>query len=130
MNQQGGPQAFQGLAQVPHPSGMPMPHGFPPLDPNNPISAIMAMQALGFPSLPGFPPLPVAGSPIVHSASPTGFSPLGDQQSLVPFSHTQNRIAERCKDYDTKGFCASGSMCPYDHGNDHIVVPGASDGEC
>ncbi|KAF4538014.1 CCCH zinc finger and RRM domain-containing protein [Lasiodiplodia theobromae] len=36
--------------------------GFPQVDPNNPMSAIMAMQALGFPPLPGMPQLPM-GAP-------------------------------------------------------------------
>ena len=38
------------------------------------------------------------------------------------------RIGRRCKDYDTKGYCARGSSCPYEHGSDRIVAPGATDG--
>ncbi|OAQ25203.1 hypothetical protein K457DRAFT_129181 [Linnemannia elongata AG-77] len=29
---------------------------------------------------------------------------------------------QRCRDYDEKGFCMRGDMCPYDHGDDRIVV--------
>ncbi|KAG0306294.1 hypothetical protein BGZ97_000799, partial [Linnemannia gamsii] len=29
---------------------------------------------------------------------------------------------QRCRDYDEKGFCLRGDMCPYDHGDDRIVV--------
>ncbi|KAG0217345.1 hypothetical protein B0O80DRAFT_529018 [Mortierella sp. GBAus27b] len=29
---------------------------------------------------------------------------------------------QRCRDYDEKGFCMRGDMCPYDHGEDRIVV--------
>ncbi|KAF9090612.1 hypothetical protein BGX29_011371 [Mortierella sp. GBA35] len=35
----------------------------------------------------------------------------------------QNRPRrQRCRDYDEKGFCLRGDMCPYDHGDDRIVV--------
>jgi len=90
----------QNLPSMPTP-----PPGFPPLDPNNPMVAIMAMQAMGFPSLPGFPGL--SGSPAPNGAPP-----------LIP------SIRQRCRDYDTKGYCAAGSNCPYEHGVDHIVLPG------
>uniref|UniRef100_A0A8C9R597 RNA binding motif protein 26 n=1 Tax=Scleropages formosus TaxID=113540 RepID=A0A8C9R597_SCLFO len=29
---------------------------------------------------------------------------------------------KRCRDYDEKGFCMRGDMCPFDHGNDPVVV--------
>ncbi|KAJ3396377.1 hypothetical protein HDU92_003219 [Lobulomyces angularis] len=29
---------------------------------------------------------------------------------------------QRCRDYDEKGFCLRGDLCPYDHGADRIVV--------
>ncbi|KAF9111475.1 hypothetical protein BGX27_004872 [Mortierella sp. AM989] len=29
---------------------------------------------------------------------------------------------QRCRDYDEKGYCMRGDMCPYDHGEDRIVV--------
>lgn len=28
----------------------------------------------------------------------------------------------RCRDYDEKGFCMRGELCPFDHGNDPVVV--------
>ena len=28
----------------------------------------------------------------------------------------------RCRDYDEKGYCMRGELCPYDHGNDPLVV--------
>ncbi|XP_072040511.1 LOW QUALITY PROTEIN: RNA-binding protein 26-like [Amphiura filiformis] len=33
---------------------------------------------------------------------------------------------ERCRDYDEKGFCMRGDMCPYDHGVDPVVVEDVS----
>ena len=32
----------------------------------------------------------------------------------------------RCRDYDEKGFCMRGDMCPYDHGADPVVVDDVS----
>lgn len=65
--------------------------GMPPIDPNNPMATLLAMQqALGL--LPGMP-----------NGGSTG---------------------QRCRDYDTKGFCAAGVSCPYEHGNDPVVIPG------
>ncbi|KAF9968692.1 hypothetical protein BGZ70_010198 [Mortierella alpina] len=34
----------------------------------------------------------------------------------------QERRRQRCRDYDEKGFCMRGDDCPYDHGEDRIVV--------
>lgn len=92
----------------------PMPPGFPIFDPNDPMGAMMAFQAMGFPPMPGMPSQPQAGSPPVGRPSPGA--------SLPP------RIKQRCKDYDTKGFCVLGSTCPYEHGNDHLVAPGKAEG--
>lgn len=119
-----GPLSMAAMAGMPGMPGMPPmptpPPGFPPLDPNNPLSAIMAMQAMGFPPLPGFPPLAPAGSPTSASHVAGGNT---SQREPPP-----KRVGERCKDYDTKGFCALGSACPYEHGPDLIVIPGQSDG--
>jgi hypothetical protein len=46
----------------------------------------------------------------------TGMSSTSDQKSTM---HKR----QRCRDYDTKGFCVRGSACPFDHGNDHLVAP-------
>lgn len=31
-------------------------------------------------------------------------------------------VRKRCRDYDEKGFCMRGDMCPFDHGSDPVVV--------
>jgi len=98
------PQAFPNLPQMPSP-----PPGMPPLDPNNPMAALLAMQAIGMP-FPGMPPYPQAGSPVGQVGSPiSGFPPPVKRQ--------------RCRDYDTKGLCARGNTCIYEHGTDSIFVP-------
>ena len=111
--------------RVPNIPAMPTPPaGFPPLDPSNPLAAIMAMQALGM------PPLPPNMSQLSHNGSPTYF-----QQQSPPFPRPASqgspvgngmpvkRAGQRCMDYDTKGYCALGSQCPYEHGQNHIVFP-------
>ncbi|EON69236.1 hypothetical protein W97_08496 [Coniosporium apollinis CBS 100218] len=114
----GGPamQRAPAMPQMPTP-----PPGFPPLDPNNPLAAILAMQALGFPSIPGFPPLPTAGSPT------NTFSQPGSQAPPARDAAPMRQPGRRCQDYDTKGFCALGGSCPYEHGTNHIVVSSQSD---
>ena len=111
------PHGVPGLAQsspIPFP-GMPTPPpGFPfEFDPSDPIAAMMTMQAIGFPPLPGMPAFP-------QGPTLTGLQQLGDQADAPRL----RKSGGRCRDYDTKGFCTRGSSCPYEHGIDHIVVPG------
>lgn len=83
--------------------GMPEPPpGMPPLDPNNPMAAILAMQSMGFP-VPGLSSFPDQNSGM-------------EQGPSVPKK-------QRCRDYDLKGFCARGNTCMYEHGQDSIYVP-------
>lgn len=79
------------------------PPGLPPFDPNNPMAAFLAMQQMGF-TLPGMPPLPEEGR------APAGRQP-------------HQKRNQRCRDYDTKGFCARGASCKFEHGGDSIYVP-------
>lgn len=71
-------------------------------DPNNPLEAMMRLQAMGVP-LPPLPPFP------------------GQQQLSGP----PQRRRQRCRDYDTKGYCARGNSCMFEHGTDSIYVPPA-----
>ncbi|KAK5138458.1 hypothetical protein LTR08_000044 [Meristemomyces frigidus] len=82
------------------------PPGMPQYDPNNPMAALLAMQQMMGLQLP---PMPDAGSP---SAS-NGFGPP--------------RSGQRCRDYDTKGYCARGISCPYEHGENPYIVPQLND---
>ncbi|KAJ9203646.1 hypothetical protein DTO164E3_276 [Paecilomyces variotii] len=86
-------------SQFPAPGGFPgMPAGFPPFDPNDPMGAMLALQNMGFPPMPGMPPLP-------------------QQQGNLAGKST-----ERCPLYDTQGICYLGATCPYQHG-DSVVPP-------
>ncbi|XP_034746798.1 RNA-binding protein 27 isoform X3 [Etheostoma cragini] len=39
-----------------------------------------------------------------------------------PFSNKTVTLKQRCRDYDEKGFCVRGDLCPFDHGNDPLIV--------
>ncbi|KAM7374591.1 hypothetical protein PAMP_007238 [Pampus punctatissimus] len=39
-----------------------------------------------------------------------------------PFSNKNASLKQRCRDYDEKGFCVRGDLCPFDHGNDPLIV--------
>jgi RNA-binding protein 26 len=77
------------------------PPWIPPSNPHDPIPAFLAAQAAaawGFPGLPG--------------------TKIDGEKAII------KKVGERCMDYDEKGFCMKGDTCPYEHGVDHIVVPG------
>ncbi|RKF72966.1 putative rrm domain protein [Golovinomyces cichoracearum] len=69
-------------------------------DPNDPMTAMLAMQALGFP----FP----------------GANPFGPMDFSSPNDPSTSSNKRRCRDYDVKGFCARGIMCNFEHGEDSI----------
>uniref|UniRef100_A0A3B5A435 RNA binding motif protein 27 n=1 Tax=Stegastes partitus TaxID=144197 RepID=A0A3B5A435_9TELE len=39
-----------------------------------------------------------------------------------PFSNKTPSLKQRCRDYDEKGFCVRGDLCPFDHGSDPLIV--------
>lgn len=86
-----------------------LPPGFPWAD--DPMAALLAMQA--WTGMPGFPPI----------APPTA-PPVKDAGTGAPRKPVERKIGERCNDYDEKGYCMQGDMCPYEHGTDHIVIAG------
>ncbi|OAX78262.1 hypothetical protein ACJ72_07433 [Emergomyces africanus] len=101
--------------------GMP-PAGFPPFNPNDPIAAMMTLQAMGFPQLPGMPPLPQLPLPTGATGPNQPSAAVGGSPPPPPAS-----IPQRCRDYDTQGFCVLGSTCPYQHGTDRLVAPTRDD---
>ena len=116
---------FRGSALAPPP-----PSPFP-FDPTDPMTTILAMQAMGLPSLPGFPgglpPLPQAFTPDTFGPG-SGIGPGSGMPTLPGTDGQLTKPGVRCIDYDEKGFCALGGTCPYDHGTDHIIVPGQNEG--
>ncbi|KAI9655547.1 MAG: hypothetical protein M1821_005340 [Bathelium mastoideum] len=111
--------------RVPSVPAMPTPPaGFPPLDPNNPLAAMMAMQAMGMPPLPNMPPLPHVGSPTYFQQQSPPFPRPGSQGASTGKGIPLKQLRQRCSDYDTQGYCALGSQCPYEHGQSHNFAPG------
>ncbi|KAF5283114.1 hypothetical protein FQA39_LY17421 [Lamprigera yunnana] len=43
-------------------------------------------------------------------------------QSVIVHNSENRTPKKRCRDYDEKGFCMRGEMCPYDHGVDPVVL--------
>ena len=82
-------------------------------DANDPMAAMIAIQAMGLPPLPGMPQLPQL------------VSPNGNHQFGGPTLSSLNgsSLKERCKDYDVQGYCARGDSCPYEHGTDRLIAP-------
>ncbi|PWA22775.1 hypothetical protein CCH79_00002429, partial [Gambusia affinis] len=39
-----------------------------------------------------------------------------------PFGGKNTPLKQRCRDYDEKGFCVLGDLCPFDHGSDPLIV--------
>ena len=78
-------------------------------DPNAPV------QFPGYPSMEGYPD-PFAAMAALQAM---GF-PGSPQIQVSPVKKRKGK----CRDYDTKGYCARGDLCPYQHGLDHMVVPG------
>ena len=101
------PPGFSNTTDIPLPQGL-------PFDTNDPMAAIMAMQAMGLPPLPGMPALPQTSSRNTHPH-------FKGQSSYVSAAAG---LKERCRDYDTQGFCARGDSCPYEHGTDRLIAPG------
>ncbi|OJJ47230.1 hypothetical protein ASPZODRAFT_151756 [Penicilliopsis zonata CBS 506.65] len=89
-----------------------MPPGFPPFDQNDPMAAMMALQSMGFPQMPGMPPLPMPPA--------AGGPPLPDQMT--------GKSSQRCPFYETQGICYLGAACPYTHEQtgDHEYDPKSS----
>ncbi|KAI1755263.1 hypothetical protein F4782DRAFT_490758 [Xylaria castorea] len=82
------------------PYGTPLPFGPPPIDANSIIENIQILQSL----LPSAIDLP----PPVYSGT------------AAPPSH---RRKQRCRDYDTKGYCSRGSSCNFEHGTQSYILP-------
>ncbi|XP_054279782.1 RNA-binding protein 26-like isoform X2 [Macrosteles quadrilineatus] len=57
-----------------------------------------------------------------HGASPHDSNHGDEMRSSVSLQSVVHSTKRRCRDYDEKGFCMRGEMCPYDHGKDPVVL--------
>ncbi|XP_076835877.1 RNA-binding protein 27 isoform X2 [Brachyhypopomus gauderio] len=79
---------------------------------------------------PHFPP---SGSPVGVPIAATAPTHLPDSTTENWATYFPNRgegksavHKHRCRDYDEKGFCVRGDLCPFDHGNDPLIVDDVS----
>lgn len=56
-------------------------------------------------------------------AASTGISSDAGQGSSAAF---HSKASKRCRDYDERGYCMRGDYCPFDHGNDPLIVEDVS----
>uniref|UniRef100_A0A8C2BAU5 RNA-binding protein 26 n=1 Tax=Cyprinus carpio TaxID=7962 RepID=A0A8C2BAU5_CYPCA len=71
-------------------------------------------------------PVPTLSSTITVIAPTHHGNNTSESWSEFPQDHTPfgrgGPPRKRCRDYDEKGFCMRGDMCPFDHGSDPVVV--------
>ncbi|XP_066501354.1 RNA-binding protein 27 isoform X3 [Hoplias malabaricus] len=76
---------------------------------------------------PQFPPSGSPGVPCAVTAVAPAHLPDSTTESWSTYysKHSEgksNILKHRCRDYDEKGFCVRGDLCPFDHGNDPLIV--------
>ncbi|XP_034233762.1 zinc finger protein swm isoform X2 [Thrips palmi] len=69
--------------------------------------------------------------PLSGTATPTQDSNHGDSDRVIPPSQSIQSVVSqvpkrRCRDFDEKGYCMRGDLCPYDHGSDPVVLEDVS----
>ncbi|XP_061754649.1 RNA-binding protein 27 isoform X1 [Nerophis ophidion] len=84
-------------------------------------------NAGGPPGLGGLPAVTPAHMPDGTTDSWSGYFGAKRQDGISkPFSNKSLPRKQRCRDYDEKGFCVRGDLCPFDHGNDPLIVDDVS----
>ncbi|KAJ8246669.1 hypothetical protein GJAV_G00254090 [Gymnothorax javanicus] len=73
----------------------------------------------GTPALPGSVSVAAAPPPEGTAESWSQFFSNHSEGKSFGKSNSQKR---RCRDYDEKGFCVRGDLCPFDHGADPLIV--------
>ncbi|XP_069002153.1 RNA-binding protein 27 isoform X1 [Embiotoca jacksoni] len=109
-----GPQQQQQQQQQQHPSPL-LPLPTPP----HPFSSVSA----GVSGPGGVTVVAPAHLPDSTTDSWSGFFSSQRQDGVgKPFGNKVVSLKQRCRDYDEKGFCVRGDLCPFDHGNDPLIV--------
>uniref|UniRef100_A0A672MYQ5 RNA binding motif protein 26 n=1 Tax=Sinocyclocheilus grahami TaxID=75366 RepID=A0A672MYQ5_SINGR len=97
------------------------------------LSQFLFFIILGYTATPLTPgntsahfPVPTLSSTITVIAPTHHGNNTTESWSEFPQDHTPfgrgGPPRKRCRDYDEKGFCMRGDMCPFDHGSDPVVV--------
>ncbi|CAK3977239.1 ccch zinc finger and rrm domain-containing [Lecanosticta acicola] len=85
-----------------------------------PFGSAQFPQAMQLPQMPTPPP----GMPPFDPNNPMASFMAMQALGFLPQFSGQG---QRCIDYDTKGFCAQGVSCPFEHGSDSYVMPANND---
>ncbi|XP_040005857.1 RNA-binding protein 27 isoform X4 [Xiphias gladius] len=106
-------------------SGPPQQHPLPLLPlptPPHPFSSSSSSSA-GVSGAGGVPVVTLAHLPDSTTDSWSGYYGTQRQDGVgKPFNNKSASLKQRCRDYDEKGFCVRGDLCPFDHGNDPLIV--------
>uniref|UniRef100_A0A3B4VHM3 RNA binding motif protein 27 n=1 Tax=Seriola dumerili TaxID=41447 RepID=A0A3B4VHM3_SERDU len=90
--------------------------------PPHPFSSSSSSSA-GVSGAGGVPIATLAHLPDSTTDSWSGYYGTQRQDGVgKPFSNKPASLKQRCRDYDEKGFCVRGDLCPFDHGNDPLIV--------
>ncbi|XP_027010169.1 RNA-binding protein 27 isoform X3 [Tachysurus fulvidraco] len=99
---------------------------------SGPLGKPQQQQQQQPPQLPLLPlphpraPFPPLGSPSIPSAVSAHLPDSTTENWTTYYSnHGEGKsgpLKHRCRDYDEKGFCVRGDLCPFDHGNDPLIV--------
>ncbi|KAM9728109.1 RNA-binding protein 27 isoform 3-T3 [Menidia menidia] len=91
------------------------PHPFPP------------SSSAGVPGSGAAPTATPAHLPDSTTDSWSGYYSAQRQEGASkPFGSKSASLKQRCRDYDEKGFCVRGDLCPFDHGSDPLIVDDVS----
>lgn len=88
--------------------------------PWQPTQAMQMPQMLQMPQMPGMPPFDPSDPMSMMAAMQQAMG----MSNMAPQPPVQKKAGRRCRDYDTKGFCARGASCIYEHGDDAYIMPG------
>ncbi|XP_060911156.1 RNA-binding protein 27 isoform X1 [Labrus mixtus] len=104
-------------------SGPPQQHPPPLLPLPTPPHPFSSSSSVGVPGAGGPPVATPAHLPDSTTDSWSGYYGTQRQDGVVkPFNNKVSSLKQRCRDYDEKGFCVRGDLCPFDHGNDPLIV--------
>ncbi|XP_045894908.1 RNA-binding protein 27 isoform X3 [Micropterus dolomieu] len=96
----------------------------PPLLPlPTPPHPFSSSSSAGVSGAGGVPIATAAHLPDSTTDSWSGYYGTQRQDGVAkPFINKVASLKQRCRDYDEKGFCVRGDLCPFDHGNDPLIV--------
>ncbi|NWH30419.1 RBM26 protein, partial [Chloropsis hardwickii] len=94
-----------------------------PLENNyTPVSSVTNISSGHYP-VPTLSSTITVIAPAHHGNNTTFFWSEFHEEQLDHNSYGRPPLPKkRCRDYDEKGFCMRGDMCPFDHGSDPVVV--------